>query len=1246
MNIKNLPVKFILLSFVILLCLWALNWLPVLRGTGPGLVEGLDLAGGHSMDFKLLTTRTDVESLQEQMQELVDALEAAETEDRRAELQAEIDDVQQRLDSFGDRQVDMSYLLDDAITNLKLRLDPNGLLSLEFRPLRNNSIRVRMPAAREETRQAEEAFRLAMDDLREGNISRDQVRRLRLTEDRRLQVEQIERLAAGNARRADALAALIEAHHVELMSRQAFEQASEPEARQQARIDLADAAHDYDLRLREVLATNINIENLRSMLQRNYVTRREARALAEQRDGEQKIRARREALQAFLDAQDEQFPDRREQIAKAVELFGLWDEQRRALGDPSDLKRLIRKAGVLEFRIAPFSPFAGSLDETGREDVIDREELSRFQDILRNDGPNAMAQQAEDYRWLPIREGGTFPSLIVAGQFEGGQKYLLVYNRPDKVMLADRSAAGWQLTRARATRDANGQPIITFDLDAAGGEHMDSMTGRNRLRHMAIVLDGVAFSAPVIQSQIGAHGQISGVPPEDIPELVRTLNAGWLALDPNPTVESSFGPGIGQDNKERGFRATIWALIAVAAFMLIYYLLAGTVANVALLVNIILILGFMSIFRVVLTLPGIAGLVLTIGIAVDANVLIFERLREEQAKGQSLSMTIKNAYQRAFSAIFDANLTTLITCVILGWISTTEIRGFAITLGLGVAFSMFTALVVTRWVFQAMLDGRLITGSIKMLQIIGTPKVDWIAKRHLFWGLSTVMIVLGIVSLVWQGGNLLGIQFTSGTQVTIRFKPDAMLDVKGTAMAPSDGLVRDAIARQADEEGADGDRLLATALVEQRLVPTVDAVRAFLENYDAVEAGEITRDQWREMAGNENFFDAMNTDDNDDVITKQELLDNLPASMYQLSTTETNVELVTAVIREAFGDQLQSRQACRYELVTGERAERLGVDLADNGLTKVRRVSDSDFRDLLNEYEGGVVFKIVDVFPHLSIAELTQRLDEMRYQPDFADRPLAESIDVVGLTEVGDGQFSSFLVFSQPPETSAAQWTDFAASERLLLEEALLREESMEIINFDAQIAGQAQGLAFMAIVLSCVAIVLYLWLRFGSIQWGLAAVVCLAHDVIIVIGLVAASGWVQGTIVGKALGIQSFKIDLFMVAAFLTVIGYSVNDTIVVFDRIRENRGKLPALTPQIINRSINQTLSRTLLTSSTTLIVVIILYLWGGPGVIHAFSYALLAGVLFGTYSSIAVASPLLLGFKKAFSARAALPEEQEAK
>jgi SecD/SecF fusion protein len=185
--------------------------------------------------------------------------------------------------------------------------------------------------------------------------------------------------------------------------------------------------------------------------------------------------------------------------------------------------------------------------------------------------------------------------------------------------------------------------------------------------------------------------------------------------------------------------------------------------------------------------------------------------------------------------------------------------------------------------------------------------------------------------------------------------------------------------------------------------------------------------------------------------------------------------------------------------------------------------------------------------------------------------------------------------------------------------------------------AGQSKQRAVMAVVLAWLAIIVYLWVRFGQARWGLAAVLCLVHDVTIIVGLVAASGWLATTLVGKALGIESFKIDMAMVAAVLTVIGYSVNDTIVVFDRIRENRGRLMAATRQVINASINQTLSRTLLTSATTLEVIVVMYIWGGQG-IHGFNFALLAGILFGTYSSIAVASPMLMGFREMVISRAA--------
>ena len=229
------------------------------------------------------------------------------------------------------------------------------------------------------------------------------------------------------------------------------------------------------------------------------------------------------------------------------------------------------------------------------------------------------------------------------------------------------------------------------------------------------------------------------------------------------------------------------------------------------------------------------------------------------------------------------------------------------------------------------------------------------------------------------------------------------------------------------------------------------------------------------------------------------------------------------------------------------------------------------------------------------------------------------------------------LVFA-PPEVEA-QWDQFADREVEVLSQAMAREASTEsVAQFDSAVAARAAGKAGIAFILSWAAIIAYLWLRFSSLRWGLAAVICLIHDVLIAVGMVALTAYVAGSPLGRALLIDMpFKIDMAVVAAFLTVIGYSVNDTIVVFDRIRENRGRLSTVDESTINRSINQTLSRTLLTTATTLIAVVTMYIAGGPG-IRAFTFALLVGIIVGTYSSIAVASPLLLGFKHALIGKVA--------
>jgi SecD/SecF fusion protein len=309
---------------------------------------------------------------------------------------------------------------------------------------------------------------------------------------------------------------------------------------------------------------------------------------------------------------------------------------------------------------------------------------------------------------------------------------------------------------------------------------------------------------------------------------------------------------------------------------------------------------------------------------------------------------------------------------------------------------------------------------------------------------------------------------------------------------------------------------------------------------------------------------------------------------------------------------------------------------------RIEAVQDIEETDLLEKFQGGVMFVVGQVTPAVDEREVLQRIRILRQQTigDKDLRGLAHNETEARLLGMDAQGRPEFAVVVRPSETPA-NWDEFARKEEQLLTEALHREEALIVSNFDAQIAGETRGLAIVAIVLSWGAIVLYVWLRFGSIQWGLAAVICLIHDVIIVVGLVAVSGWLHDTFLGRAMGISSFKIDLAMIAAVLTVIGYSVNDTIVVFDRIRENRGKLKTISASTINLSINQTLARTLLTSSTTFIVVFVMYAWGGTGIRH-FNFALLAGILFGTYSSVAVASPLLMGFRKALIARAAKDEQ----
>ena len=288
------------------------------------------------------------------------------------------------------------------------------------------------------------------------------------------------------------------------------------------------------------------------------------------------------------------------------------------------------------------------------------------------------------------RNSGRVPpgSVLLESAEEGGQEYIV----EKRVMVS-----GELLENASAGFDQNSRPAVNFQLNAEGARRFGRVTGENIGRPFAIVLDGKVVSAPVIQSQIFGSGQITGnFNVSETNELALILRAGAL---PAPLIileERSVGPGLGADSIAAGQIAAMVGLALVIIYMELSYGLFGVFADIALMVNIVLILGALSALQATLTLPGIAGIVLTMGMAVDANVLVFERIREELRGGRRVAQAIEAGYSRALSTIIDSNLTTLFAALFLFVFGSGPIKGFAVTLSLGIATSMFTALMVTR----------------------------------------------------------------------------------------------------------------------------------------------------------------------------------------------------------------------------------------------------------------------------------------------------------------------------------------------------------------------------------------------------------------------------------------------------------------------------------------------------------------------------------------------------------------------
>ncbi|PWG18318.1 protein translocase subunit SecD [Salibaculum griseiflavum] len=583
--------------------------------------------------------------------------------------------------------------------------------------------------------------------------------------------------------------------------------------------------------------------------------------------------------------------------------------------------------------------------------------------------------------------------------------------------------SGEELVNAQPTMDQNNSPAVNFRFNTAGARAFGDYTAENIGSPFAIVLDDEVVSAPVIQSHIpGGSGIITGqFTIEETTELAVLLRAGALPAELIFLEERTIGPELGQDSIDAGTIACIVAFIAVLIYMVLSYGLIGVFANIALIINMALIFGALSLLGATLTLPGIAGIVLTIGMAVDANVLVFERIREERKSAKGPARAIELGYEKALSAIVDANITTFITACILFFMGAGPVRGFAVTLGLGILTSVFTAIFVTRllvimW-FERKRPKQLFTG--KYLRLVKEDTSwDFFSRSKLWLGISSVLVVVAFVSFLLQGLNY-GIDFKGGTTI----RTDS---------------------------------------------PQAVSVADYRAALDPLELGDVT---------------------------------------------------ITQVFDPTFA--------------------------ADQNVKTVSIQAQEGEESVTNETIGAVQEALRAIDPDVTFP----------------------SVESVGPT-----------------------------------------------------VSGELIQTAAIAVLLAIAAVLVYIWMRFEW-QFALGAVAALVHDVVLTMGIFSE---------------LQIKFDLAIIAAILTIVGYSLNDTVVVFDRVRENLRKYKKKElKEVLNISINETLSRTFMTSLTTLLALISLYILGGD-VIRGFVFAMIWGVIVGTYSSIFVASTILLvlGVKRDWS------------
>lgn len=770
---------------------------------------------------------------------------------------------------------------------------------------------------------------------------------------------------------------------------------------------------------------------------------------------------------------------------------------------------------------------------------------------------------------------------------------------------------GADLRTAKKEFSRTGGYQVNFSMSVGGAQKLRELTGANLpsatsdfKRRMAILLDGIVLSAPNLNSTIAGEGLIEGSFTEkQVDFLASILNAGSLpgTLSKEPISENSIGASMGRDAIAKSTYASIVALIVTIACVLLYYRFSGLIATIGLLLNLAMIIAVMMLIKQPLTLAGMAGLVLSVGMSVDANVLVFERIREETEKKASARMAIRNGFDRAWTTIFDSNLTTLITAIVLYFVGTEQIKGFAITLIIGLLISLFTAVFVThklfeiadRWKFAWLGMSDYVNSGKRAL--FGPGDINFMGARYACYAGSLILIAIGLIATFARGRQILDIDFNGGTSVVFSLdkglSPDKVRAIANKAFDKDDqNLPIQTSLTSVDMKDFEKDSVYK---LDVSIKDGKDVTSRLLKGFSGDAAARLVTFDLLVKPTTDPQSDAWTSKGQVRLVSFQE-----PEAKPAVTTTpnaevKSNTDfqaIETAAPTKTATETTASKDVTEKTTVNLEFKNSKGAGLA--------KMSASQVSEAFIEAAAALNTTLVDA--------------QIELRPENATGWNRES---------GVG-YADWIVSIPFDAKTTSQITD-------KLRATLQNQPVFQSVSkIESRVATEMQQRALAGLLLSLVFIVAYIWFRFQRIAYGIAAVVALIHDVLITLAFIAISHWLFQPF--GFLLIEDFKVSLTIVAAFLTIIGYSLNDTIVVFDRIREVKGKSPNLTEKMINSSITQTLSRTLLTSSTTIVAILLLYIFGGEG-IHGFAYCLLIGILVGTYSSIFVAAPVLLWFVK---------------